>query len=150
MSERTNITNFLLLSILAAIILVTGSLQCAFDCLAGVDSVRSTFALDAQANRVDGCHPTFEHATVADSCLNKACHQRLPHHRNLGGPEIYRLESLAQPLYSNSRQPAPQYRAGSAISLSLNMQRPELRLPTSVSDTPPQTLASIRTTVLLC
>lgn len=150
MSERTNITNLLLLSVLAGILLVSGSLQCAFDCLTQVDSLQTTSPLHSQSNRIDSCHPSIDHGVPTISCLNKACHQRLPHHRNLDGPEIYRLENLAQPLYSSTRQPTPLYRAGNAIIIPPRTLPSQSRPQTTTSNITPQSLSSIRTTVILC
>ena len=139
-----------MLSVLLGILLISGSLQCALDGLTRIDTLQSTLTLQAQSDRCDNCHPAFEHTEPSLSCLNKACHQRLPLQRNLGGPEIYRLEKLAQPIYSSSRQPAPQYRAGSAIELSTNRLQPEIHLPATSSNSLPQILSSIRATVILC
>ncbi|WP_303720288.1 hypothetical protein [Malonomonas rubra] len=150
MSERTNITNFLLLSILTAILLVSGSLQCAFDCLTRVDVLQPVASFNVQKDRVNTCHPSLNHSSSTVNCLNKACHQRLPHHRNLGGPEFYRLAKLPQPLYNGSRQPEPQYRAGSAIELQRIARHTAARLQATVSTRPPQIQYCIRATVLLC
>jgi len=150
LSERTHITSFLLLSVLAGILLVSGSLQCTLDCLVQADSPQPSFAQHSLKNRVDSCHPSISLVAPTVSCLNKACHQRLPHHRNLGGPEIYRLENLAQPLYGNSRQPSPQYRAGSAIELATHSLQSKSRFTPTSSNKSLQTHFSIRTTVILC
>jgi len=139
-----------MLSVLFGILLVSGSLQCAFDCLPKVDSLQAPLTLLTESERCDNCHPAFEHAEPLLSCLNKACHQRLPLHRNLDGPEIYRLVKLSQPLFSSSRQPIPQFRAGSAIVLPPVVSPPGSQLSATSSDRLPQTLFSLRSTVLLC
>ena len=150
MSERTPFTNLLLLTVLTTILLVSGSLQCAFDCLTRTDSLQAPLTLQAESDRCDNCHPAYEHAEPSLSCLNKACHQRLPHHRDLDGPVIYQLGNLAQPLYSSSRQPVPQFRAGSAIVIPQAASQPGAQLNATSSNHLPQTLFSIRSTVLLC
>ncbi len=150
LSERTNFTNYLLLLVITGVLFVSGGLQCALDCLTSDDSLHPAVSLQAQSDRCDNCHPVFEHTEPSLSCLNKACHQRLPYQRNLGGPQIYRLEKLAQPLFSNSRQPTPQYRAGSAIVSLPRPLQPKIQRQATSSEIVPQTLFSIRTTVILC
>jgi hypothetical protein len=143
-AEHTNITNLLLLSVLAGILLVGGGLQCAFDCLTQADNRQSVSA------RVDTCHLYQNQPNLAASCPDKACHQSSPHHRNLDSPEIYRLQNIAQPLYSSPRQPEPQFRAGTAFVLPPTDLQQGLLLHASLSDIPFHTLFSIRTTVILC
>jgi hypothetical protein len=149
LNERTPITNFLLLSVLAGILLVSGSLQWASVSLSHSDSLVAP-SLYAFATRVDTCHQSIEHALPTPSCLNKACHQRVPQQRDLGGPQIYQLHKLPQPLYSSSRQPVPLYRSGTAIILPHNTSQALLSRPISAANRTQQSLASIRTTVLRC
>ena len=150
MTERTQLTNFLLLSILAGILLLSGSLQCAFDCLTRNDGPISNHALHSVGLRVDICHLSVDQHPAATACLNKACHQRLPYQRNLGGPEIFRLVNLAQPLHNTWRQPAPLFRAGSTFEISPHPQQNQQRQPQAADYVLTQTLSSIRTTVLIC
>jgi len=142
-AERTNITNFLLLSILTGFLLVSGSLQSAFDCLTQADS------LYVAAIRVDNCHPNIAQVDPVDSCLNKACHQGNTHHHNLTGPEIHSSGKQPQPLVGSYRQPSPQYRAGSLLILPTIDLQPQLAFQATTSTAPPQALYGIRTTILL-
>lgn len=139
-----------MLSVLIGILLISGGLQCAFDCLTSVDSLQSSFTLQTQSDRCDDCHPAIEHTAPTISCLNKACHQRLPQQRNFAVPEIFQLEKQGYPLYSSYRQPTPQYRAGSAIVIPPAKLLVGAHLPTTSSQNLSQTLFSIRSTVLLC
>lgn len=150
MTERTQLTNFLLLSILASILLLSGSLQCAFDCLTRNDGPLTGHALHSVGSRVDICHLSIDQHPPSVACLNKACHQRLPYQRNLGSPEIFRLVDLAQPLHTNWRQATPLFRPGSTLEFSPYLRQEQQRHPKIVADTLSQALSSIRTTVLLC
>lgn len=150
LTERTPITNFLLLSVLTGILLVSGSLQCAFDCLTQADGRYSGQGIHEYSSRVDTCHLSLNHVEPTVSCLNKACHQRLPNLRDLGGPEIFSLKKLPQPIYSNTRQPAPLFRAGSAIIIAHCNQKSLLSSQNTLSNNLSQTLSGIRSTVLRC
>jgi len=150
LTERTQLTNFLLLSVLIGILLLSGSLQCAFDCLTRNDGPVTAHAWQSAGSRVDICHLSVDQHQPSVTCLNKACHQRVPYQRNLGGPEIFHLVSLDQPLQTSWRQPAPLFRAGSTFGISSRIQPEQQRQPATVADTLTQTLSSIRTTVLRC
>jgi hypothetical protein len=149
LSERTNLTDILLLTVLAGILLVSGSLQCAFDCLTRVDGMPSA-ALFVTTDRVNSCHTSIESTAPEIICLNKACHQRLPLQRDLGGPAIYRLEKLAQPLFSSSRQLAPLFRASDEFTYPPPGQETSADQSLASKTPVPTTHFSIRTTVLLC
>lgn len=143
MTERTNITTLVLLSVLTAILLVSGGLQCAFDCLTLGDD-RSTTAI-----RVDSCHPDIVQVETVDNCLNKACHMISSGHRDLSGPEIHRSYSMPQPLLGSSRQTTPQFRAGSPLILPQIDLQPQFAFQATTSEALPLTLAVIRSTILL-
>jgi len=149
MNERTQITNLLLLSVLFGILLISGSLQCAFDCLTRADGFYTGPSFSA-SQRIDGCHMSIDHTAPTVSCLNKACHQRTPYQRDLDGPEMFQLVSQAQPISGPGRQPNPSFRAGSAISLSPAQQQHQSCSVTRAPEILRQNLISIRTTVLLC
>ena len=143
MTERFAITNLLLLLVLASILLVSGGLQCAFNCLPQTDHHHTT------ATRVDDCHYVAHQPDPEYSCANKACHQGNPQRHDINGPQLFSLNSLPLPFSSPSRQQLPQLRAGTALKLP-PAQQPIL-LAGSIPDVlvPSQQLISIRTTVLL-
>ncbi len=143
MTERTNITNLLLLSVLTAILLVSGSLQCAFDCLTLGDDQPAT------AISVNSCHLDIAKVESVDSCLNKACHMISTSPRDLGSPEIHSAYKMPQPLLGNSRQVTPQFRAGSPLILPQIDLQPQLAFQATTSEALPQTLSVIRSTILL-
>ncbi|SHJ98551.1 hypothetical protein SAMN02745165_03693 [Malonomonas rubra DSM 5091] len=149
MNERTQMTNILMLSVLFGILLISGSLQCAFDCLTRNDGLHTGPSLSF-SERIDSCHLSINHTAPTVSCLNKACHQRMPYQRDLGSPEMSQLVSQAQPISGTSRQPSPSFRAGSAIIVTIAEQHPQLRMLSTAPESQRQNLTSIRTTVLLC
>ncbi len=143
MHDRTTITNLLMLTILAGILLISGSLQCAFDCLT-LDNHSHAAAL-----RVDGCHMELQQPEQFDQCPNKACHEWSPSSRNLGRPHIYSLHSTSQPLSSVSRQLEPDFRAGEPLHLEPLEPPRYLALSTLEGRPPTEQIRSLRTTVLL-
>ena len=143
MTERLPITNLLLLLILATFLLISGSLQSAFDCLTQVNHPRSA------AVRVDDCHSTEQLPAPVTSCANKACHQGSPQHHDLDGPQLFSLNSLTQPISSSSRLQMPVLRAGSPLPITPTPQPILLAGNTQISLVPSQQQRSIRTTVLL-
>lgn len=143
MTERTDITNLLLTTVLTGILLISGSLQYAFDYLSQADYLHST------AIRVDGCHLSVAQADPVLCCPNKACHQGNTPHRDLGGPEVHSRYKQSQPLVASSRQSTPQQRAGSHIVPPTVALQPQLALQATVSTAPPHALYGIRSTILL-
>lgn len=143
LSERTPITTLLLLLLLASFLLVSGGLQCAFDCLAQADHRHSA------AVRVDDCHLKVPQADPASSCANKACHQGSPQRQNLDGPQLFSLNKLQYPFSGTSRLQMPVFRAGAPLP-STPAQHPIL-LAVQKTDffKPSQQLRTLRTTVLL-
>lgn len=143
MTDRFPITNLLLLLLLAGFLLVSGSLQCAFDCLTQADHGHSA------AVRVDDCHITPQQPDPISICANKACHQGSPQHHNLGAPQLFSLTSLAQPLSGPSRVQLPLLRTGTPLLLALTRQPALLANYSPDLTVPSQQVLSLRTTVLL-
>ncbi len=143
MTNRSTLINMLLLAVLTGIILVSGSIQCAVECLTRNDQYQGS------AIRVDDCHYVISQTSETEQCLNKACHRSGPAHGSLDGPEVSSLQKLAQPLASASSQLTPEFRAGSAIEQPRPEQDPRLALVSSDTQPPSQQQRSLRTTVLL-
>ena len=143
MTERFTITNLLLLLVLASILLVSGGLQCASDCLTQTDHHHTT------ATRVDDCHSVTYQPAPEYTCANKACHQGNPQQHDINGPQLFSLNSLPLPFTAPSKQQLPLLRVGTALQ-SPPTQQPIL-LAGNIPDilSPSQQLISIRTTVLL-
>ena len=143
MTERLPITNLLLLLMLTGFLFVSGSLQCAFECLTQADRSHNV------AMRIVGCHVASLQPDPVLTCANKACHQGSPQHQDLGGPQLFSLNKLAHPLSSSSRQQMPLLSAGRPLPLA-PAQQPVLLADNNADFTgPSQQLRSIRTTVLL-
>lgn len=143
MSERSSITNLLLLTVLTGILLVSGSLQCACDCLTRLDNNYRP------AVRVTDCHFVFRQPTPIVSCPNEACHQGDSHQRSLGGPEYHNLLLQDHSLASSSHSVNPEYKAGDPFELPFIGRQPQLANNSGLSQAPFQSLREIRTTVLL-
>ncbi|NOY13657.1 MAG: hypothetical protein GXP51_08255 [Deltaproteobacteria bacterium] len=135
-------TNLLLLAVLTGILLVSGSLRCGSNCLPRSGGQYTT------AIRIDNCHPDVARADPVAGCLNKACHQGILRNRVLSGPKLQSSYRLPEPLVSSSRQPEPQYRAGS-IPPPTQFSRPPQLVVLVTSNAPRQAFYGIRTTVLL-
>lgn len=143
MTERTHITNLLLLLLLTSVMLASGGLQCAFDCLTQADHRHSA------AVRVDECHLVVQPPDREISCANKACHQSSPQQLELGGPQLFSLNKLHHPLSGASRLQMPLFRAGTQ---ALQPVAPQPVLLAELSNEffkPSQQIRSLRTTVLL-
>jgi len=141
--ERSSITNLLLLTILAGILLVSGSLQCAFDCLTNLDNGYRPVV------RVDNCHLVYNEPTQIASCPNNACHQETADLSRFGGPEYHHQQPQDLALASFSHSFAPECKSGEPFESSpLNCQ-PLLAINSTSSLAPIQSLRELRTTVLL-
>jgi hypothetical protein len=141
-TERLPITNLLLLLTLTGFLLISGSLQCAFDCLTQAGNGRSVAA------RVNDCHLAIHQPDPVSPSTNKACHQGTQQQQDLGGPQLFSLNQLQHPLSSGSRQQMPVFRAGASLPL-LSARQPRL-LAGQNNDSfgPSQQLRSLRATVL--
>lgn len=150
--EHNNLTNALLLSILALILFVSGSLQYAFDCLTQVNNPSLVQQVRYfETVRVDDCHPgSSEQHITGNYCQHKICHQHSMPLSDLGTPEILPLFKQAHPLYSDYRQPQPDYRAGSPLPQSHRPNQSKLQRQTATASIPTQSLSQLRSTVLLC
>ena len=143
LSERLPITNLLLLLLLGGFLLVSGSLQCAVDCLTQAGYDRSA------AVRVGGCHLVALQPDMISSGTNKACHQGSPQHQDLAGPQLFSLSKLLHPLSSTARQQLPLFRVG-AQEPATPVQPPLLLAANNLDlSGPSQQLRSLRTTVML-
>ena len=143
MTDRTHITNLLLLLLLTSVMLVSGGLQCAFDCLTQADHRHSA------AVRVDECHLVVQQPDQEISCANKACHQSNPQHQELGGPQLFSLNKLQHPLSGTSRLQMPLFRAGTQALQTPAPQPVLLLVQNNEFFKPSQQLRCLRTTVLL-
>ena len=143
MLERPPITNLLLLSVLTGILLVSGSLQCAFDCLTRLDNS------DHPAVRVNVCHYVSCQPVASISCPSKTCHRGSPYEHHLGDPEYHNQQLQNQPLVCSSPANPPTAKTGGAFARCFQEQRQLLAFRTDFLLPPLQSLNEIRTTVLL-
>lgn len=135
--------NLLLVLLLTGFLLVSDSLQCAFNCLTQAEHGATL------TTTVRDCHLSIHQPDPVQTCVNKACHQRTPQHQDLGGPQLFSLLSLQHPLSGSSRLQLPLFRA--AVPLRQAAATPQIFLATQSNDlsAPSQQLRSLRTTVLL-
>ncbi len=144
-TDRSSITNLCLLMVLAGILMLSGGLQCAFNCLTSNENLYTPTV----TKRVDECHNSVSQSAQDTSCPNKACHQGSPHHRNLGDPEFSSLHNLNQPIINNYREPTPQYRVGTAFVTAFASYQPSTILYSSIEIGTSKNLQSIRSTILI-
>lgn len=148
MSDRSALKNFSLLGVLAFLVLSSGILQCAYNCIEEGASRSASSATEIHATHVAGCHRTFPEPKQVYSCPNRSCHQSQADNGSLGGQVLANYSSAPEPLLSGSRLPLPDNR--------INQPLKQRALPQTVllaSWQPPattsQTLQSVKTTVML-
>jgi len=141
--ERPHITNLLLLTVLTGILLVSGSLQCAFDCLTHLDNGYRPSV------RVDVCHSVNHPKAVIAGCPSKACHQGEPYHSNLGSPEYHNQQLQNHPLASFSPGGTPQAKSGDPFERGYPNLPGLLAFQNDLFLPPFQSQNELRTTVLL-
>jgi hypothetical protein len=147
LSDRSALTNLCLLATLVFLVLSSGVLQCAYNCMEADASRRAFLSHDRHAPRVADCHPTFPEPQQVASCPNRSCHQNQAAGRSLGGPVLSGASSTLGPVLGGSRLSVPDLRSG--WPLQQKKRQPPLLASRQPPTTTSQTLRGVRMTVLL-
>lgn len=142
MTEHNTTSNTRLIFLLAGFLLLCAGLPSAFGCL-----LTESQAYNPEI-RVNSCHQVISQEKLAPCCHSKACHQTAPQKRDLGSPEYHTQHEDSLFLVHESRPLTPQLKVGKPF-LTRYIILAQFSSPTRVSETPLQSLHSIRTVVLL-
>ncbi len=123
-----------------------------FLCCGGLQSVHSHQLPENSSHspgiRVDRCHPIATQIQPEPCCKLETCHQTTPRERDFGGPGYHTRYNDSYSLIHESRSLAPQLKLGTPFvhNFSTVLHLSSLK---ATSQTPRQSLRSLRTTVLL-
>ncbi len=142
MTERNSNSNFRLIFLLAVLLLLCGGVQSALACLLpGNQSYNYEI-------RVDSCHLVVEQQELPPCCQFEVCHQATPQKHDLGSPGYHNQLKDSHSLAHESRSLIPQLKAGTPF-LTKYIFLPQFASLARISQTPLQSLHSLRTVVLL-
>ncbi len=141
-TKRNSINNIRLILVLAVFLLLCGGLQSAFGCL-----LQGSQSYSAEI-RVNSCHLVADQKKATPCCQIEACHQAAPQKRNLASPEYHTLFKDSHSLAHESRPLTPELKVGKPF-ITNHMTPPHFFSLAGISQTPLQSLYSLRTIVLL-
>jgi len=148
LSDRSILTNICVLGVLGFLVLSSGVLQCAYNCIEEDASRRTAVTHDVSPAHVTDCHLIFSEPVQATSCPDRSCHQSQAPNRSLGGPEYSSHVDIPDPLLSGLRLPLPGFRSGQPLHLK-SLPAPVLLASWQPPTTPSQTMLGVRSTVLM-
>lgn len=148
MSDRSILTNICVLGVLGFLVLSSGVLQCAYDCIEEDNSRRIVTAHNQHPAHVTNCHLILSEPVQSVNCPDRSCHQSQAPNRSLGGPEYSSHIDSPDPLLGGLRLPLPAFRSGQPLQLK-PLPAPILLASWHPPTTPSQTMLGVRSTVLM-
>jgi len=149
LSDRSALTNLGLLGILIFMVLSSGVLQCAYNCLEEDASKRASSKYEVHSNpHVASCHLPLPEPKQVTTCPNRSCHQSQASNRSLAGSVLTNHTNTLAPVLNGSRLPMPDIRICQALKHKTKTE-PVLLSSWQPPATTSQSLIGVKTTVLL-